>query len=217
MPTRPLTDDEVKRFFDVIPEKKIMFRVLFYLLLTTGLRINEARTIQWNALWDAAKNAPKTILIRPRRMVKNGRGNKARAVQNKEKDMSPKMLELITTFRAALDPLPAPTDYVFISNRYKKTKKPISYRRIEFVQQQMIKRAGIESGPNLRSTHVWRKTFCHDTYKELKSEKQGAHDTSIMRDLQKAMDHQSLEATQFYLESDSKMISKVISKDKHSI
>src|SRR5688572_15704020 len=107
---------------------------LFVLLgACTGFRVSELLTLQWGQLLDADGQVAREVTV-TRRLLKGGRGTRARAIRSRRVALGERAREAVADSIATLPSLPTHETYVFTSR--KGLNQPISREHAHYILKQ---------------------------------------------------------------------------------
>ncbi len=169
-----LTGDEQRDLLDQFNTRYVTThrnKVMYRLMLNTGLRVSEVTALRWNNIdFDSNKL-----------MVREGKGAKDRTLWISE-DISEDLREWRD--RQA-EELGERSKYVFTTMREGKSGHRLSIQQVWETLKTYVRKAGIEKNV---SPHTLRHTFATDLYRETKD----------IRLVQKALGHSDLSTTMIY-------------------
>ncbi len=169
-----LTGDEQRDLLDQFNTRYVTThrnKVMYRLMLNTGLRVSEVTALRWNNIdFDSNKL-----------MVREGKGAKDRTLWISE-DISEDLREWRD--RQA-EELGERSKYVFTTMREGKSGNRLSIQQVWETLKTYVRKAGIEKNV---SPHTLRHTFATDLYRETKD----------IRLVQKALGHSDLSTTMIY-------------------
>lgn len=169
-----LTEDEQRDLLDQFNTRYVTThrnKVMYRLMLNTGLRVSEVTALRWNNIdFDSNKL-----------MVREGKGAKDRTLWIGE-DISEDLREWRD--RQA-EELGERSKYVFTTMREGKAGNRLSIQQVWETLKTYVRKAGIEKNV---SPHTLRHTFATDLYRETKD----------IRLVQKALGHSDLSTTMIY-------------------
>ena len=195
--TRPLPPEVTRELLSSFT--CVRDQVLCTLMLSTGFRIEEARTIRVGDIW--ADGAIRETVTVERRHLKGGKGRRRRRTRAREVVLGPVLKASLQTYLDMLYPDgPVPGDYLFMGRQVAHAggRKPISRVRA----YQIIRAAASARGLRGRiGTHSLRKTFAAALF-----EKSGHNLLAV----QKSLGHRSVMTTSHYLDTSQAEVDSLV-------
>lgn len=158
--TRPLTPEEITLITRTLADRGQHRDVLFVMAgASTGFRASELLTLQWGQLVAADGQIAREVTI-ARRLLKGGRGGRARAIRSRRVALGERAREAIADYLATLTSLPTPDTYVFRSR--KGDNRPITRTQALHILKEAARLADIPT--EQVGVHSLRKVFAKGVY-----------------------------------------------------
>jgi len=157
--TRALTSEEIVLITRSLADRKKQRDVVLVLAgAGTGFRAAELLTLQWGQLVATDGQIAREVTV-DRRLLKGGRGGRARAIRSRRVALGERVREAVADYLATLGCVPTPDTYVF---RSRKGQGPITRTQALHILKEAARAAGI---PNERvGMHSLRRTFAKGVY-----------------------------------------------------
>lgn len=160
MRTRAFTPDEILALDQALLARgKHRDRLFLTLSLATGFRVSELLTLTFGQLLDAQGHIAREVTI-SRRLLKGGRGGRARSIRSRRVALSERAREAIASFLAAHKVHPEADRFVFASRVG--VNRPITRCHAFALLKGLARELGLDA--SRLGCHSTRRTFAHSVY-----------------------------------------------------
>jgi integrase len=160
MTTRGLRPDEIALLEQTLARRgRHRDRLFLLLAVTTGFRVSELLTLQFSQLTTVAGQVADEITI-SRRLLKGGRGGRARSIRSRRIPLSERARGAISDFLVSLHVHPTGESYVFSSR--KGDNRPITRCHAHYLLKTMARELSLDA--DRIGCHSCRRTFARGVY-----------------------------------------------------
>jgi integrase len=158
--TRALTPEEISRLDQALAARgRHRDRLFLMLAVSTGYRVSELLTLTIGQLLDATGQVAREVTI-ARRLLKGGRGDRARALRSRRLVLGDRARTAIAAYLATLRLHPTPDTFVFASR--KGVNRPITRSHAHHWLKTLARELGLDA--DRIGCHSTRRTFAKGVY-----------------------------------------------------